>query len=86
MDYEEFLKWMDYFDRRPVGWRDDLRTHMLMQAWGTKEPAHKVFASLKRMHELEHVVNAEGTDMQSLKGSYLYQKMLTAVGGDKLDL
>ncbi len=85
MPYEEFLGWMNYLERRPVDWRDDDRCSKLLAAQGVKEKPHQLFPSLKAVYN-RSMVNSEGTDMGSLLNSSLFQKMATAIGGDKLDL
>jgi|APGre2960657404_1045060.scaffolds.fasta_scaffold25755_3 hypothetical protein len=46
MPYEELLGWFEYFKQRPVGWQDDQRTYMLLQAQGVKEKPERLFNSL----------------------------------------
>lgn len=46
MPYEELLGWFEYFKVRPVGWQDDQRTYMLLQAQGVKEKPERLFSSL----------------------------------------
>jgi hypothetical protein len=47
MPYEEFLGWFKYFNSRPVGWREDNRTAMLLSAQGVKKKPQEIFPSLK---------------------------------------
>lgn len=86
LSYEEFQGWFSYFERRPVGWRADDRAAKLLQAQGVKEKPWKLFSSLDAIYNSNKNYNEQGTDMNSLKSSYLFQKMLTAKGGDKIDL
>jgi hypothetical protein len=83
MDYEEFTGWCAYFSLRPVGWRDDSRTHMLMSTWGLKEPGHKIFTSLETMRQGNQ---ERTTHFQNLKNSMFFQMLLGAKGGDQLEL
>jgi hypothetical protein len=46
MPYEEFTGWFKYFNQRPVGWREDNRTAMLLNAQGVKKKPHELFSSL----------------------------------------
>lgn len=85
MSYEEFLGWMSYLERRPIDWRDDDRCSKLLAAQGVKEKPYQLFPSLKAVHQ-RSIVNAEGTDIGSLRTSPIFQKMVMAVGGDKLEL
>jgi hypothetical protein len=86
MPYEEFIGWMAYFEARPYEWRSDDRAAKLIQAWGAKEKPWKIFPSLEAIYHPKHAVNPDGTDMASLKGSYLFQRMLQATGGDAIEL
>lgn len=90
MPYDEFIKWLAYFDDRPVGWRDDDRSHKLMAAWGMKARPEEVFMSLAKIKEAEnrrtkelHSENA--MNIQSFKRSGMFSKLLGASGGDKVD-
>jgi hypothetical protein len=81
MPYEELLGWFDYFDRRPVGWRDDDRASKIMQSNGVKESPLKLFPSLEKIYtpKVEH-------DDKGLMRSMFLQKILGAVGGDKIQV
>lgn len=81
MTYEEFLGWLDYFERRPVGWREDDRTAKLLQAQGVKEKPQNLFPSLAAIYK-----KPEGFDVQGFKSSAMFSKILAAQGGDKIDL
>lgn len=47
MPYDELLNWVEYFKRRPIGWREDQRTYMFLRTQGVKEPAEKLFPTLE---------------------------------------
>ena len=80
MPYEEFLSWISYFELRPVGWREDLRAAYLMKAFGDKRPVTEIFPSLAAVYG-----NAKPAEpIETLKGSFLFNQMLSAKGGDKL--
>jgi len=51
MPQEELMKWGDYFRKRPLGWREDQRTFLLLQAQGYKGDPGSVFASLKQLKD-----------------------------------
>jgi len=51
MPYTELLQWLSYLKRRPVGWRDDQRTFLLLQALGYKGKPEDVFITLKLLKE-----------------------------------
>jgi hypothetical protein len=81
MPYDEFIGWMQYFELRPVGWRDDDRTLKLLQVQGYKGKGSQVFPSLAA---LERGRNSSDP-IDSLKGSIFFTKMREAKGGDKPD-
>lgn len=78
MPYEELCAWVRFFNRRPIGWREDYRTYLIMKAFGIKEGPTKIFDSLKPIFET--------TAVSSLKNSAIWQKLLGAKGGDKLEI
>jgi hypothetical protein len=84
MPYDEFLKWFNYLDRRPIDWRDDFRASQMMMVAGDKRKAYQMFDSLERLRRASLSDKPEPT--KSLVGSTLYHKMLSAIGGDKLEL
>lgn len=51
LDYDELLRWRLFFAQRPPGWREDTRTHAIMQTFGCKAAGHEVFPSLRAMKE-----------------------------------
>lgn len=75
MPYDELLGWAAFFEQRPVGQKDDLRTMYLLQAQGVKVKPGDLFPSLA-------VKTSKST---KLEGSVMFSKMLNAVGGDKLE-
>lgn len=89
MPYDEFIKWISYFDERPVGWRDDDRAHKLMAAWGMKARPEEVFMSLAKIKEAENMkakaAQENSINIQNFKNSGLFSKLLGATGGDKID-
>ena len=85
MPYEEFLGWVAYFEKRPVDWRADDRAYKLLQAQGVKEAPHKIFASLDAIYRANRVKDGE-FDVSGFRGSMLFSKLLSAKGGDKLEL
>ena len=77
MPYEELLKWATYFQRRPIGWREDQRTYMMLAAKGVKESPETLFPALKMLKE-----NIPAEVKALPKGEFL-QRMLQAKGGDE---
>jgi len=79
MPYVELLKWVSFFNRRPIGWREDQRTYMLLSAQGLKEEPEKLFPTLRALKEGIPV------ERKALpKGKFL-DMMLTARDGDGTD-
>jgi hypothetical protein len=73
MPYEEFLGWFKYFNLRPVGWREDNRTAMLLNAQGVKKKPYELFDSLRALRS--------GAKKSTIDPNFL--KLLnTAKGGD----
>jgi hypothetical protein len=85
MPYDELLKWYEYFDRRPIGWREDDRTAKIVQAQGAKIKATDLFPSLKKIYEPDQKYKPDDP-MSTFKGSWFERLMQQAVGGDKIDL
>jgi hypothetical protein len=88
MPYDELLGWFHYFERRPVDWRSDDRTFKVLQTQGVKEKPWTIFGSLDAIYNNKKTVqNEDGKiSLQNLKSSGIFSKMMTAVGGDKLNL
>jgi len=78
MPYSELLLWQEYFECNPPEWRADYRASIIAGSMGAKHP-EKAFASLKA------VGKRKNKDDNGLKGSAIFQQMLSAKGGDKLD-
>jgi hypothetical protein len=83
MTYDEFLKWIDYFDRRPFGWREDLRFAMIMQIAGDKRKPDQIYPSLAAIFK---PIEREENPLKGIKGSKMFAGMLSAKGGHKLDI
>jgi hypothetical protein len=79
MPYTEMVKWMEFFKRRPVGWREDQRTHMLMMAQGVKQKGEDLFPALRLIKNRAEAEKAKGNALPS--GMFL-ERMLKAKGGD----
>jgi hypothetical protein len=77
MPYDELTCWLAYFEVRPYEWRDDDRTHKLLQAQGYKGKPGSLFNSLKAIYEMPK------NDVNSIKNSAFFSKLLDAKGGDK---
>jgi len=51
MPYDEFLGWMNYFEKRPAEWRADDRAYKLLQTQGAKQKAWEIFPSLRPIYK-----------------------------------
>jgi len=51
MPYEEFIGWNQFFASRPVGWREDYRTSLLLSAQGVKKRGSEIFESLRAIEK-----------------------------------
>jgi hypothetical protein len=79
MPYEELLKWVEFFNRRPVGWREDYRTYLFLRTQGVKESPENIFPSLKQLQK--HESKRSEPDRAVPKGKFL-DMLLKAKGGD----
>jgi hypothetical protein len=78
LPYDEFIFWTNYFKKYPIGWREDMRAFKIMKSNGSKITLEQAFPNLAEM-------SSARTPVESLKGSMLHKKLLSAKGGDKLD-
>jgi len=85
MTYEELLGWFSYFEKRPVGWRDDDRTMKYLQTQGVKEKPWAVFSSLKPIYNEGKNSKKDDNPTSSLEGSSLFQKLLLSKNGDDVE-
>ena len=82
--HEEVLAWFEYLERRPLGWREDLRTHYLLSAQGVKAKPHEVFSSLHAIERDKEEVENESVqnDAAKLIASGFFSKMVKDTGWD----
>jgi hypothetical protein len=81
MSYEEFLGWQNYFERRPLDWREDERVYKLLCAQGVKAKPQDVFPSLNAVYNQP---KDDKFNIDSFKRSAFYQKIALARGGEKV--
>jgi hypothetical protein len=88
MPYEELLGWINYFERRPVGWREDDRSAKLLQAWGTKAKPWELFSSLRAIYQEElPLPNEDGLiENRKPKNAKFLGLLSSAVGGEQLKI
>jgi len=83
MPYDEYLKWGIYFEKRPVGWRDDSRTHTLLQAQGVKAKPYEIFSSLVPIYSASTEGLEDGMiSSQNLRRSNIFGRLVNSVKGD----
>jgi len=85
----EVMDWIEYFRRRPVGWREDHRTHYLLSAQGVKAKGHELFSSLYAIEKDKEEVENESVenDASKLLDSGLFTRMMNETGWDiKVDI
>lgn len=81
MPYDEFQNWLLYFDKRPIGWRDDLRTAYLLKNNGDKRSPLEIFPTLSAVFSKK-----EQTAGKSLVGSNLLNKLMSSKSGKILSI
>lgn len=84
--WDEVMGWFNYFDRRPYQWRDDDRTFKHLQTQGAKDKPWAYFSSLQPIYNPPAAKLEGRISTRNLKGSLMFQKMLAAKGGDKLEV
>ena len=85
MPYDEFLGWISYFEHRPIGWRDDLRTMKVLQSNGVKARPEALFESIAKLKKSEdertnQFVNKGQVSSNNLMRSALFSKILLSEG------
>jgi hypothetical protein len=80
MPYDELLKWIKFFSNKPVGWREDYRTYLVMSSFGgSKLKPEDVFPSVKAV--LKHERKSKEKKPILPTGLWL-EKMIKAKDGD----
>jgi hypothetical protein len=78
------MDWVEYFRRRPIGWRDDHRACYGLSAQGVKAKPHELFSSIsaieKDREELENASTAN--DANKLLGSQFFNKLMVDTNWD----
>jgi len=76
MPYTELLQWLAYLKKRPMGWREDQRTYLMLQALGYKGKPEDLFVTLKQLKE------GIPQEKKSLPKGIFLDMMMNAKGGD----
>jgi len=69
MPHSELLMWAQYLQARPIGWREDNRTAMMLQCQGVKEESKNIFPTLNQMKRWEEQAEDEEAMKKSLRRS-----------------
>jgi len=69
MPASELHKWAEYLQARPIGWREDQRTALMMNAQGVKKPGHEIFPSLQALQKWQEQREDEDVMRQTLSKS-----------------
>jgi hypothetical protein len=69
MDYEEIQGWFEYFQRRPIGWREDLRAAYIMNSNGVDKKPEELFPAIKQIKNDERKVQNTGHQGEALMNS-----------------
>jgi hypothetical protein len=67
--YEEIQGGYEYFQRRPIGWREDLRTAYIMNSSGVDKKPEEIFPSIKQIKNDERKVQQTGHQGEALMNS-----------------
>jgi hypothetical protein len=79
MPHKEFSNWMRFLNNRPVGWREDQRTFLLLKANGFKGKPTDLFPALKPIYDQRTA--AEGVNAPMPSGKFL-SMLQNSVSGD----
>jgi hypothetical protein len=69
MPADELNKWAQYLTARPIGWREDNRTSMLLSVQGVKQSGSDLFPTLAALQKWEDEKPEEQAMRSSLKKS-----------------
>ena len=68
LPHDEYLGWVDYFERTPEGWREDLRTYYIMTSMsGSKTKPEQIFPSIKAAQEANKAVTDEEERVKAMR-------------------
>jgi hypothetical protein len=82
MSFHELLCWIEYFQQRPHGWKEDQRTYLILSAFGVKEKPEALFPSLAVMKD-NQAKEAENSKVLKRK---LASFMAFSSGGEAWDI
>jgi hypothetical protein len=78
MPASELHMWAKYFEARPIGWREDNRTAMMLQSQGVKQESKQIFPTLYQLKKWEDQAENETIMKKSLAKSIFGAKLQAA--------
>jgi len=75
MPHDELLMWARFFEARPVGWREDSRTSVIVQAQGAKVKGDQIFPSLAQLKKWEAYKSDADRSNETLRSSVFGAKL-----------
>ena len=79
MPYDELTGWIEYFNRRPFGWREDHRTYIIASSFGGgKLKPEDMFPSLRVIRK-----ESEKSNTGSNVGQKFYERFKNKLVGAK---
>ena len=80
MPSQELLRWSEYLQARPIGWREDHRAAMIMSAQGAKIKPAEIFPTIKQVVDWENrQEKTEEDSNRSLRSSIFGGKLQEAL-------
>jgi len=79
MPNDELMNWFYFFSKRPIGWREDQRTYLMLRTQGVKEKAEVIFPTLKQIYASNE--SSQKADRAVPKGKFL-EMMMKSKNGD----
>ena len=77
LPFDEYSGWINFFERQPPGWQEDLRTYYIMSSMaGSKNKPEEIFPSIAQLKKAEQA--AQGAVASSFKASPFFTKMQAA--------
>jgi hypothetical protein len=78
MPAKELQQWALFLEARPIGWREDNRTAMLLNAQGVKQSGDEIFPTLKALKDSEAKRSDQEVMQYSLRKSVFGAMLETA--------
>jgi len=79
MPYTELLGWAEFLKRRPPGYKEDMRTFMLLSSQGFKGSPEDIFPTIRAVKQ--HAESKQ-VDNRAIPKGVILENMLRASKGD----